>query len=79
MQALFFFEKVFGAFAFVFIIWQVIVPLWMNRPLFPIFRRQTKLRKELIGAEEEVLEARLEQEVKKVHQEADNIRSNSQK
>ena len=39
---------------------QVIVPLWRGTKIFPLFRKQRKLEKDLVSAREETLEAQIE-------------------
>lgn len=45
------------------IITQILVPLWQNRPTFPIFRRGRKLEKQIADLNEESLEQQLEREI----------------
>lgn len=49
-----------------FVIFQVVVPLWKNRPPFPIFRRGAKLERELGGVLEEVDNKTILTQIKKV-------------
>lgn len=53
---------------------QVVLPLWRDTPLFPIFRRESRLQHELAEATEKVVEADLEQKIVETAQKAESIR-----
>ena len=53
---------------------QVILPLWREVPLFPMFRREKVLRHELAEATEEVVEAELENQIAVTNQKAETVR-----
>lgn len=53
---------------------QVVLPLWRNTPLFPIFRRERRLQHELVEATENVVEAELEKEIVETTERAESVR-----
>lgn len=53
---------------------QIILPLWRDTLLFPVFRRERRLQHELAEANEKVVEAGLEQEIAETAQKAKSVR-----
>jgi len=53
---------------------QLVVPLWRGTPLFPFGRRERRLEVDLAEAREEVVEAKLEQEIGREHETAERLR-----
>ena len=53
---------------------QVVLPLWRDTPLFPIFRRERRLQHELAEATEKVVEAKLEKQIVETTQKAESVR-----
>lgn len=51
----------------IFFATQVFIPIWMGRPLFPLFRRQRKLLKDVEFAKEEAENRQLEREARKIN------------
>ena len=56
---------------------QILVPLFMATPFFPLFRRGCKLTQELAAANEELDAAQLEREIRAARQEAAHLREQS--
>lgn len=53
---------------------QVVLPLWDDKPVFPLFRRPERLAAKLREAEEDVEEAKIEKEVERTKLQADRLR-----
>jgi len=53
---------------------QVILPLWRDTPLFPMFRRERRLQHDLAEATENVVEAELEKRIAETAQKAESVR-----
>ncbi|OGN02421.1 MAG: hypothetical protein A2655_01680 [Candidatus Yanofskybacteria bacterium RIFCSPHIGHO2_01_FULL_43_42] len=53
---------------------EVVLPLWRNTPLFPMFRREGRLQHELAEATESVVEAELEKKIAETAQRAESVR-----
>lgn len=53
---------------------QVVLPLWRDTPLFPMFRREGRLQHELTEATEKVVEAELEKKIAETAQKAESVR-----
>ena len=53
---------------------QVVLPLWRETPLFPMFRREEHLQHELAEATERVVEAELEKKITEMTQKAETVR-----
>lgn len=53
---------------------QVVLPLWRDTPLFPMFRRERRLQHELAEATEKVVEAELEKKIAETTQRAESVR-----
>ncbi len=53
---------------------QVVLPLWRDTLLFPMFRREGRLQHELAEATEEVVEAGLEKRIAETAQKAESVR-----
>lgn len=53
---------------------QVVLPLWRDTPLFPMFRREGRLQHELTEAAEKVAEAELEKRIAETTQKAESVR-----
>lgn len=53
---------------------QMVLPLWRDTPLFPMFRRERRLQHELAEATEEVVEAELEKKIVETAQRAESVR-----
>jgi len=53
---------------------QVILPLWRDTLLFPMFRRERRLQHELAEATEQVVEAGLERKIAGTIQKAESVR-----
>ena len=53
---------------------QVVLPLWRDTPLFPMFRRERRLQHELAEATEKVVEAELEEKIAEKTQKAESVR-----
>ena len=53
---------------------QVVLPLWRDTPLFPMFRREGRLQHELTEATEKVVEAGLERKIFETTQKAESVR-----
>ena len=53
---------------------QVVLPLWRDTPLFPIFRRERRLQHDLAEATENVVEAELEKRIAETAQKAESVR-----
>lgn len=67
-------ELVVSAFLLYLGVTQVVLPLWRDTPLFPMFRRERRLQYELAEATEEVVEAGLEKKIVETTQKAESIR-----
>lgn len=52
---------------------QVIFPLLLGRPTFPVFRRQALVEKELAGAREDIDHAKAQRRINALRKEADEI------
>lgn len=52
-------EFVFIAIALLIIVTQVLVPLYKNRPLFPLFRKETKIKNQIVELEQSLHESDL--------------------
>ncbi|MCL5407187.1 MAG: hypothetical protein M1429_01690 [Patescibacteria group bacterium] len=52
---------------------QVIFPLLLGRPTFPIFRRQASVEKALAGAREDIDHAKAQRRINALRREADEI------
>lgn len=74
---LFILELAFVALFFYGGLTQVILPLWNNRPVFPIFRRSGRLEHKLKEATEEVADAEMEKTITKRAQRAEALRGGS--
>ena len=57
---------------------QVIVPLWKGTPIFPMFRRQQTLERELSRARGESVEAELERDTAQERRRTERIRRTTQ-
>lgn len=53
---------------------QVILPLWRDTPLFPMFRRERRLQHKLAEATEKVVEAELEKRIAETTRTAESVR-----
>ena len=53
---------------------KVVLPLWRDTPLFPMFRRERRLQHELTKATENVVEAELERKIAETAQKAESVR-----
>ena len=53
---------------------QVVLPLWRDTPLFPMFRREGRLQHDLAEATEGVVEAELEKKIAETAQRAESVR-----
>lgn len=58
-----------------FAITQIIVPSMKNRPWFPMFKKEVKLKEELAELEQESYEAQLAKEVEAKKQNLNNMKS----
>ena len=67
-------ELVVMALLFYLGVTQVILPLWRNTPLFPMFRRERCLQHDLAEATEKVVEAELEKKIAETAQKAESVR-----
>ena len=65
MPIVFFVETSIVVLTVVTVITQVVMPLWNDRPLFPVFRRKHKLQNDLLSAKEAVDEGKLEEQIQK--------------
>ncbi len=68
------FEFLLGVFIAIGLASQIIIPAFQGRPLFPAFRRATRLQEDIVEAEEEVREAKLERKLHSVEKEAERVR-----
>ncbi len=66
MILVYLFEFLVVGLGIIFAATQIVIPLWRGTPIFPIFRKERKLVKELSEAKGEVREAEL---VKNIHEE----------
>ena len=69
-----FLELVVTAFLLYLGVTQVVLPLWRDTPLFPMFRREGHLQHELTEATENVVEAELEKKIAVTTQKAESVR-----
>lgn len=53
---------------------QIVLPLWRDTPLLPIFRKEGRLQHELVEATEKVVEAELEKEIAEITHRAESVR-----
>lgn len=53
---------------------QVVLPLWRETPLFPMFRKEGRLQHDLVEANEDVAEAELEKKIAETAQRAESVR-----
>ena len=53
---------------------QVVLPLWRDTPLLPMFRREERLQHDLAEATEQVVEAELEKKIAETAQKAEAVR-----
>lgn len=53
---------------------QVVLPLWRDTPLFPMFRREGRLQHDLAEATEDVVEAELEKRIAETAKKAELVR-----
>ena len=67
-------ELVVVAFLLYLGVTQVVLPLWRDTPLFPMFRREGRLQHELAEATEKVVEAELEKKIAETAQRAESVR-----
>lgn len=67
-------ELVVAVLLLYFGITQVILPLWRDTPLFPMFRKERHLQHNLAEATEQVVEAELEREIARTTQKAESVR-----
>ena len=67
-------ELVVVAFLLYLGVTQVVLPLWRDTPLFPMFRREGRLQHELTEATEKVVEAGLERKIFETTQKAESVR-----
>lgn len=67
-------ELVVTAFLLYLGVTQVVLPLWRDTPLFPMFRREGHLQHELAEATEKVVEAELEKKIAETAQKAESVR-----
>ena len=67
-------ELVVMAFLFYLGVTQIVLPLWLDTPLFPMFRREGRLQRELVEATEKVVEAELEKKIVEKAKKAESIR-----
>jgi hypothetical protein len=57
----------------ILLVTQFLMPIYLGRPIFPMFRKEQKLDKELAAARERVAEARLGHVIENVSKEAQRI------
>ncbi len=67
-------ELVLMAILFYLGVTQVVLPLWRDTPLFPMFSREGRLQHELVEATEKVAEAKLEKKIAETTHEAESVR-----
>lgn len=67
-------ELIVMAFLFYLGITQVVLPLWRDTPLVPMFRRERRLQHELVEAAEKVVEAELEKKIAETTHRAETVR-----
>lgn len=67
-------ELVVAAFLLYLGMTQVVLPLWRDTPLFPMFRREGRLQHELAEATEKVVEADLERKIAETAHKAESVR-----
>lgn len=67
-------ELVVTAFLLYLGVTQVVLPLWRDTPLFPMFRREGRLQHELAEATEKVVEAELEKKIDETTHKAESVR-----
>ena len=53
---------------------KIVLPLWRDTPLFPMFRREGRLQHELTEATEKVVEAELERKIAETAHKAESVR-----
>lgn len=71
-------EFVFVVLFVVFVVSQVVIPLWRGRRLFPFFRsRQSDLVDQYVEAGEDIDEAQLEHDVNNRKRSAEKVRGRS--
>lgn len=74
MVVVFLIELVTAALLIFLLVTEIVVPLWLDRPLFPMFRGEGLLRRKLAEAKEKVAEAELEKKIDEKTKEADSVR-----
>lgn len=74
MPALYLVEFAIFALFIYGVITQIVMPLWRDTPLLPIFDREGKLEVKLREAKQDVLEAELEREIARQYEEESTIR-----
>lgn len=67
-------ELVIMALLFYLGVTQVVLPLWRDTPLFPMFRKERHLQQELVKTTEKVVEAELEKKIVEKAKKAESIR-----
>lgn len=72
-------ELVVMAFLFYLGVTQVVLPLWREMPLFPMFRKERRLRHELAEATEKVVEVELEKKIAETAHRAESVRKTVRK
>lgn len=75
MGALAVIERLLGFAIFIFILFQLLIPMLTGTPLFPAFRLKKKAVDALIEAEEELHIAKIEKTAAQLHAEAEAIRN----
>ncbi|MEK7603821.1 MAG: hypothetical protein AAB461_01740 [Patescibacteria group bacterium] len=68
-------ELVVGLFILYLGVTQMVLPLWRDMPLFPMFRGERRLRRKLAEATEKVAEVELQKEIDEKTQKADWLRT----
>jgi hypothetical protein len=68
-------EVLIGSLTLYFLATQFIIPLWRDTPIFPIFEKERTLANRRAKASQDVLEAKLEQEIRTITKEAKKLRT----
>lgn len=76
MVALYGIEAIFGTIVALIILFQILVPLFIGEPLFPIFRKKKiAVEKDLAEAKEDVTSAHVERTTAQMKRTAEEIRA----
>lgn len=72
-------EGLTGVTVFLFLVFQVLIPIARGTTVFPVFRRERKLVADLADSEADVEAARIEREISVRHKTAEKIRHGVEK